>query len=61
MAEALKAMALDGAMSGYTKVRDVVGAHDRNWWAGVGLYLWTAFLFGNVVGEVWGVFGLPMA
>jgi len=41
-------------------VESVTGAHDGHWWAGVGLYLWTAFLFGNVVGEVWRLVGTPL-
>lgn len=53
MTEALKLVASGYAAACMDKVGDVARAHDRHWWAGVGLYLWTAFLAGNVMGEIW--------
>jgi hypothetical protein len=53
MAETLKLIAAEYASTCAEKVGDLVGARDGHWWAGVGLYLWTAFLFGNIMGEAW--------
>jgi len=61
MAEALKLVATEYASACFDKVGSMARARDRHWWAGVGLYLWTAFLFGNVLGEVWGLVGTQMA
>ena len=36
-------------------------ARDGHWWAGVGLYLWTAFLVGNVMSEIWHLYGQSIA
>lgn len=60
MTEALKLVASEYAAACRDKVESVALAHDRHWWAGVGLYLWSAFLFGNVVGEVWRLVGTPV-
>lgn len=57
MTEALKLVASGYAAACIDKVSGVARAHDRHWWAGVGLYLWTAFLLGNVMGEVWRLAG----
>ncbi len=61
MTEALKFVASEYAAACVERVERVARAHDRHWWAGVGLYLWTAFLFGNVVGEIWRIVGVPLA
>ena len=42
-------------------VKRVVRARDGHWWAGVGLYLWTAFLLGNVMSEIWHLYGQQIA
>ena len=61
MAEALKMMAAEYATTCAEKVEHVVRSHDKHWWAGVGIYLWTAFLFGNVMGEAWHLFAVAGA
>ena len=61
MTETLNLVATEYASACMGKMENVARSHDRHWWAGVGLYLWTAFLFGNVVGEVWRLVGAPMA
>jgi hypothetical protein len=43
------------------RVRIIARARDGHWWAGVGLYLWTAFLFGNVMSEIWHLYGQQIA
>ena len=53
MTETLKLVATEYAAACMGKVESVARSRDRHWWAGVGLYLWTAFLFGNVLGEIW--------
>lgn len=59
--EALKLVASECAAACRERVESMARSHDRHWWAGVGLYLWTAFLFGNVMGEIWRLFAAPMA
>ena len=61
MTETLKLVAAEYAAACLGKMESVARSRDRHWWAGVGLYLWTAFLFGNVMGEIWRLFGTPMA
>jgi hypothetical protein len=61
MTDTLKLVASECAAACIGKVESMARAHDRHWWAGVGLYLWTAFLFGNVVGEMWRIFAAPIA
>ncbi|MEO8422133.1 MAG: hypothetical protein ABI457_13155 [Hyphomicrobium sp.] len=61
MTETIKLVATEYASACMGKMESVARAHDRHWWAGVGLYLWTAFLFGNVIGEIWRLVGVPMA
>lgn len=60
MTEALKLVASEYAAACRGKVESVARSHDSHWWAGVGLYLWSAFLFGNIVGEVWRLVGTPV-
>lgn len=57
MTEALKLVASECAAACRDTVESVTGSRDGHWWAGVGLYLWTAFLFGNVMGEAWRLAG----
>lgn len=57
MTEALRLVASGYATACMSKFEGVARSHDRHWWAGVGLYLWTAFLLGNVMGEVWRLVG----
>lgn len=61
MTDTLKLVASECAAACIGKVESMARAHDRHWWAGVGLYLWTAFLFGNIIGEVWRIAAVPMA
>lgn len=61
MADTLKLFASEYAFACYGKIESIVGAHDRHWWAGVGIYLWTAFLLGNVLGEMWRLSGAPLS
>jgi len=61
MTEALKLVASEYAAACRDTVGSVARSHDRHWSAGVGLYLWSAFLLGNVIGEVWRLVGVPVA
>jgi len=60
MTETLKFVASEYAAVCIDKVGSVARSHDRHWWAGVGLYLWTAFLVGNVMGEAWRITATQM-
>jgi hypothetical protein len=61
MTETLKLAATDYFHAVKDKAEGVARSRDGHWWAGVGLYLWTAFLFGNVVSEVWHLYGNSIA
>ena len=61
MTETLKLVASECASVCIGKVESMARSHDRQWWAGVGIYLWTAFLLGNVMGEIWHIVGAPVA
>jgi len=61
MAETLKLAAADYFTAFKGKAEGVARSRDGHWWAGVSLYLWTAFLFGNVASEVWHLYGHSIA
>lgn len=61
MAETLKLAVAEYLAAFGGGLERVVRARDGHWWAGVGLYLWTAFLFGNVMSEIWHLYGTQIA
>jgi len=61
MAETFKLIAAEYATTCAEKVGSIVRSRDGHWWSGVGLYLWTAFLFGNVMGEAWHLYAVAGA
>lgn len=61
MTETLKLAASNYLATFKGGLQRVAQARDGHWWAGVGLYLWTAFLFGNVVSEIWHMYGQSIA